>query len=757
MSFFKRTLFAATALAAITAPVSASASGFKRIASFPVFQNTDVDEDTAAEIIAVARNGRTLIYSDSEFGGVGFVDIRRPDAPEADGFIPLDGEPTSVAISGPFALVATNTSDSFTDVSGELLVIRLTNRRIIRTIPLGGQPDSISVSPDGRYAAIAIENERDEDLGDGFPPQAPAGELFVIDTRSNNPARWNTTTVPLTGLGIAFADDPEPEFVDINDNNIAVVTLQENNAVALVDLEAAFADPAGSVIDAFDLGAVDLAQIDTNENDLIELTSSLSGVAREPDAVTWIDEYTFATANEGDLEGGSRGFSIFNKDGTVLFDIGAVFDQVTVSLGHYPENRSENRGNEPEAVLFAEYGNDRLLFVGSERASAIAVFKLDDDNLPSLVQVLPTGVGPEGLLAIPRRDLFVVANEVDDRGDKIRSTVSVYEYESSIDYPLIQSTLGDESGTPIPWGALSALAINPQGGLLTVHDSFYRNTRIFSLDTDGVPATLDEKIVLNDANGLLAAEDPGLVEASGLVNLDAEGLAVGVDGGYWVASEGAGTVGSNSRPFEFANYLVHADDSGAITNVVALPAEVEALQVRFGFEGVAAVEENGAEVLYVAFQREWAGDPDDLVRIGRYETATGDWTFAYYPIETPTSPNGGWVGLSEISALGDGEFAVIERDNQAGPDARIKLITHFSVEGVTFRPQSEAPGFDILAKTVVRDLIDAGDLTAPGGLILEKIEGLAVTEGGGAWWVNDNDGVDDSNGETQLRLIEGLF
>jgi hypothetical protein len=35
---------------------------------------------------------------------------------------------------------------------------------------LGGQPDSVAASPDGRYLAVAIENERDEDLDDGVIP-----------------------------------------------------------------------------------------------------------------------------------------------------------------------------------------------------------------------------------------------------------------------------------------------------------------------------------------------------------------------------------------------------------------------------------------------------------------------------------------------------------------------------------------------------------------------------------------------------------
>ena len=50
---------------------------------------------------------------------------------------------------------------------------------------------------------------------------------------------------------------------------------------------------------------------------MISLTGKMDGVPREPDAVQWIDDERFVTANEGDLDGGSRGFTIFKKDGTV--------------------------------------------------------------------------------------------------------------------------------------------------------------------------------------------------------------------------------------------------------------------------------------------------------------------------------------------------------------------------------------------------------------------------------------------------------
>jgi len=53
------------------------------------------------------------------------------------------------------------------------------------------------------------------------------------------------------------------------------------------------------------------------------------------------------------------------------------------------------------------------------------------------------------------------------------------------------------------------------------------------------------------------------------------------------------------------------------------------------------------------------------------------------------------------------------------------------------------------------DLMDK--LLATGGLALEKVEGLTVTPDGTVLVINDNDGVDDSNGETQLLRLKGLL
>ena len=152
--------FAPALLAALLAPAAAGTkptaeSYFERIATFPVFLNAAIDVQTVAEIVAASEDGNTLIYTDSEHDRVGFVDIADPEHPAPLGVLDLSGEPTSVAVRGRHALVAVNTSADFVNTSGELAVIDIANRTLAATLPLGGQPDSVAVSPDGRFAAVA--------------------------------------------------------------------------------------------------------------------------------------------------------------------------------------------------------------------------------------------------------------------------------------------------------------------------------------------------------------------------------------------------------------------------------------------------------------------------------------------------------------------------------------------------------------------------------------------------------------------------
>ena len=105
----------------------------------------------------------------------------------------------------------------------------------------------------------------------------------------------------------------------------------------------------------------------------------------------------------------------------------------------------------------------------------VAVYE-DRGTAPEFLQLLPSGLSPEGIIAIPSRNLIAVANEVDlveDGG--VRSHVTIYELaEGAPSYPTIMS-VRDDKGLPIGWGALSGLAADPAkpGTLYAVNDSFY--------------------------------------------------------------------------------------------------------------------------------------------------------------------------------------------------------------------------------------------------------------------------------------------
>ena len=381
------------ALLAFTALTPANAAVFNRVATFNVVDNLPADADpeneTVAEIVAATADGATLVYTDSPGERVGLIDVTDPKAPTAAGVVALGGEPTSVVIAGGMALVGVVTSESFADPSGHLAIVDLATKAVTATCDLGGQPDSLAKSPDGAFLAIAIENERDEEVNDGAIPQLPGGNLTVFSIGAGGAVDCATKkVVDLTGIAAVAPEDPEVEFVDINANKEAVITLLENNHLAGVDLA------TGRVTANYTAGTVDLKNIDTEKNKIIELTGAKDGVAREPDSVQWLDDSRFVTANEGDWKGGSRGFTIFNKDGSVDYDSGTDFEYLTIRLGHYPEHRNK-KGNEPEGAEVATFGGDRLIFIGSERASLVGVYKDEGaGKAPTYLQALPGGIGP---------------------------------------------------------------------------------------------------------------------------------------------------------------------------------------------------------------------------------------------------------------------------------------------------------------------------------------------------------------------------
>ncbi|WP_095588405.1 esterase-like activity of phytase family protein [Actibacterium ureilyticum] len=712
-------LLGLTLVIALTAGAAAAEMNFNRIASFPVVKNMDQGADTkretSPEIIDVTADGMTLVYTDSPLKVLGMIDITDPANPAPKGNIALGGEPTSVAVIGTTAFVGVNTSESFTAPSGVLKAINTANGTELAACDLGGQPDSVAKAPDGSFISVAIENERDEDLNDGVIPQLPAGNLVLVDVKGGNLDCASLTVVDLTGLAEIAGEDPEPEYVDINALGETVVTLQENNHIVVVGRD-------GSIVNHFPAGTVDLDGIDaTDERGALVFTESQQGRKREPDAVKWLDDTHFATANEGDYEGGSRGWTIFSKDGTVVYDSGTSFEHAIVQIGHYPDKRSDAKGVEPESVTAATFGGTPMIFVGAERASIVGVYDATDPTNPVLKQLLPSGVGPEGYVTIPDRNLLVSANEsdlIEDGG--ARAHVMIYEYqEAPAAYPMLTSAGMDEL---TGWGAISGMVADQDGTVWAVNDSFYGfQPSIFKIDTTQTPARITDVIRITRA-GRPAQK------------LDLEGITLDGEGGFWVASEGR-----TDRVVPHALYHVNA--KGAITREIGLPPELMAVEKRFGFEGIA----KHGNTLWMAVQREWADDPTNTVKLVACDIETGDWGAVRYE---KAEPQTGWVGLSEITIHGDHAY-VVERDNQHDHRAVTKKIYRIPLAEMTPAPLGgELP---VVRKEEVRDLIP--DLTATGGYVLDKVEGLAIAADGTAWVSTDNDGVDDHSGETMFFSI----
>lgn len=711
---------------------------YHRLATYPVYLNRaegdSPDAETVAEISTVTPDGNTVIYTDAAGKRIGFLDLTDPSNPVGRGTLSLeqlgadDDQPTSVAAVGEYVLVVVDTTGgNFTAPSGRLDVVRVADRTRVHSIDLGGQPDSIDISKDGSFAAIAMENQRDEDVtpegGDeGDLPQAPTGFVQVIDL-AGAPDGWTTRRVDFDveqarDAGLDTPEDLEPEFVSINSRGQIAVTLQENNGIAIID------GPTGEVTSIFSAGTVSVDGIDTAEDGSIDQSGSIPETPREPDAVGWIGDDHLATANEGDWKGGTRGWTIFEADsGDVVWDAGNSFSQLAVTTGLHKESRAEAKGPEPEGLAITEIGGRPMALVASERSNFVAVYDVTDTTNPEFLQVLPTTPGPEGVLPIPQRDLLIVASETDEADARVRASVSVFgygdEYADAGGTPSFPSIVsGYVDGTPIGWGALGALSADPDDDdrLFAATDIAYGPARILGVDVSTFPASIDRELVITE-NG----------EA---VTLDIEGLTAHPDGGFVLAVEG------KEGP---ENELIRVAADGNIDERIALPDEVASGLGGQGLEGV-AVE---GDTVWVVLQREIDSDPDGLARIGRYTSESGQWEWFGYQLET-TDADGDWIGLSEI-VVHDGGLLILERDKLNGPDARVKAIYRVELPGgagVTGAEESPA----VLPKTLVHDLLP--DLRATNGYVQEKVEGMAVAGNGHLYVVTDNDGLDDANGET---------
>lgn len=750
---------AITVAAAPASAAPASAGAFTRAATYPVYLNVPAGVDpageTVAEISTITDDG-TVVYTDALGKRIGFLDVSDPANPVGTGTVSLadlghaDDQPTSVAAYGDYVLVVVDeTGGDFVNPQGRLDVLRTTDRALVRSIDLGGQPDSIAISPDGAYAAIAMENQRDEEFtpegaDEGDLPQLPGGFVQVLDLGAD-PASWTTTPVPflddegaplpiVAAAGLDTPEDPEPEYVTIDDQNRLAVTLQENNGLAVIDLE------SKTLTSVFSAGSVALTGVDTAKDGRIDLTGSRPAAPREPDAIAWVGDGLVATANEGDWKGGTRGWTVFSTDtGEPVWDAGSTFANIAVRYGLHNEDRAAKKGAEPEGLAFAEFDGTPYAFVASERSNFVAVYDMTVPASPAFRQILFTTNGPEGILPVPSRNLLIVSSETDEADAGVRAAVNVFTFGASSGAAAQPSILSDVAdGAPIGWSALGALSGHPSDPSLVyaASDAVVSPATIYTVDVAQTPALITSSLSVTEGGAPLA--------------LDVEGIAASADGTFWLAVEGA----TGAR-----NEIVHTDATGAVLARQPLPAEVAAHVGKWGFEGVTTTGSGDDLRVWSVIQRPLWTDPAntaagtvdgaDVARIGRLDPATGTWEWFGYRLAA-TSAAGDWMGLSEITAIDGDTFAIIERDKLNGPAAAVKRVTRVDIPA-----DAEAAAFGepltVLEKSTAIDVLPA--LHATAGWTQEKLEGFAVAADGALYGVTDNDGLKDATGETVfLRL-----
>ncbi|WP_191964788.1 esterase-like activity of phytase family protein [Synechococcus sp. RSCCF101] len=187
------------------------------------------------------------------------VDISDPTAPVelTDQEQTLPGDAQSVDVASDLAAVAVANPDDARTEPGTVEFFRLagsggdTTLESAGSVQVGNLPDSLAFNADGSKVVVANEGEPNDFYGtdDGVDPP---GSISVIDVDRTTPANSLVTNlgfdaaqtawlqargVRISGVdGTDASTDLEPEYVAIYGDQ-AFVTLQENNAVVVVDLQ----------------------------------------------------------------------------------------------------------------------------------------------------------------------------------------------------------------------------------------------------------------------------------------------------------------------------------------------------------------------------------------------------------------------------------------------------------------------------------------------------------------------------------------
>ncbi|MDK4274635.1 choice-of-anchor I family protein [Corynebacterium accolens] len=484
---------------------------------------------SAAEIVAYHAASQRILTVNAQSGKVDILDASDPTNPNKVASVSAGGdkEINSVAVR-PDGLAIAAVQQADKTENGEALLFDAASGDELGRVPLGALPDNVHITKDGAYALTANEGEPSDELtADGTEyAKDPEGTVSVIslpdgvaapsvaDVRTADFRSFDGPDAELDPSIRVFGPenhhnkpslDFEPEYISSADGK-AYVTLQENNAIGVVDIASATVE---KVLPAHIADHSVVSLDPSNKDGEAKLrTIPVHGLSM-PDSIGAFQtngQTYFATANEGDArdwggytdevklkelveegqvcdsvdlpEGiedkkyagnlklsnasgwneekgcfdglysfGSRSFSIYDAAGNVVFDSGSDFEDITKDIEGLNFNadnedpdfddRSNNKGPEPEALTIGSVGDRTYAFIGMERVGGIFVYDVtdpaqaefvtytnnrdftvdyDEDNVASTS--LAGDLGPEGLAFVSKEDsptadaLLIAGNEV---------------------------------------------------------------------------------------------------------------------------------------------------------------------------------------------------------------------------------------------------------------------------------------------------------------------------------------------------------
>lgn len=436
-----------------------------------------------AEISAYVPDQKILVTTSGD-NSVSVISLEEPSTPRILDILPFRGEVPSVAAYRDFLAVAeTNIPETS---PGWIHLFQVKDRKLVkvRTFSTGPQPDMVAFSPDGKTILVACEGEADMDVG--VDPEGSVGFIDLSEGVENATSRelpfGAFDSLSLAGAGVRLAgpgsylQNLEPEYIAFSpDGKSAFVSLQENNAVAKIDVA------KREIEKIWGLGAVDHSQkgnaFDYRKDGKISLENAPVRGELQPDGVAafeWGGKLYFLTADEGasrddsfysdetraetllragrldksvftaslvrklgklpiDAENpcdgnepcrylntfGGRSMSLFDGEtGARIWNSGETIEKI--SAQKYPERfnanskkkkakpdaRSEKKGPEPENVTVGTLRGVPYAFLGMERSSGIAIFRLENPETPQLEYYVetPEDRGPEGILFVSAED-----------------------------------------------------------------------------------------------------------------------------------------------------------------------------------------------------------------------------------------------------------------------------------------------------------------------------------------------------------------